>query len=175
MFSITNQCQWACLNDSVNMMFSIKYMLILFMYIILNIITNYFYIRSYNVVIAVNYKEIVTLRENESNLVMDIKIHEFVDKDTWQLHLALHANNLLLGVAFANLGNSKYDNETVVAAIQSLKNEYYKAIGSPMRYKNGSLTFLPADPGIVAKKSQKTSEMEIKHVCTTEKAVAISH
>jgi hypothetical protein len=113
----------------------------------------------------------VTLRENESNLVMDIKIHEFVDKDTWQLHLALHANNLLLGVAFANLGNSKYDNETVVAAIQSLKNEYYKAIGSPMRYKDGSLTFLPADPGIIAKKSLDTS-MEMEHVCTAEKAVA---
>lgn len=159
------------MSDSVNMMVRIKYMLILFMYIILNIITNCFYMSSCNVVIAVNYKEIVTLRENESNLVMDIKIHEFVDKDTWHLHLALHANNLLLGVAFANLGNSKYDNETVVAAIQSLKNEYYKAIGSPMRYKDGSLTFLPADPGIVAKESLKTS-MEMKHVCTAEKAVA---
>jgi hypothetical protein len=154
------------------MILYIRYMLILFMHIFLNIITNSFYMGTCNVLIAINYKEIVTLRENESNLVMDIKIHEFVDKDTWHLHLALHANNMLLGVAFANLGNSKYDNETVVAAIQSLKNEYYKAIGSPMRYRNGSLTFLPADPGIVAKESQIASEMEMKHVCSPEKAVA---
>jgi hypothetical protein len=123
---------------------------------------------------AVNYKEIVSLRENESNIVMDIKIHEFVNKDTWHLHLALHANNVLLGVASANLGNSKYDNETVVAAIQSLKNEYYKAIGSPMRFQCGKLTFLPADPGLVAKESHVTPEMKMKHtsISNTGKAVA---
>ncbi len=115
------------------------------------------------------------MRENESNLVMDLQVHEFVDKDTWHLHLALHANNVLLGVAFANLGNSKYDNETVIAAIQSLKNEYYKAIGSPMRYQKGSLTFLPADPGLVAKESHKIPDMEMTHVSNTGKAVALSH
>lgn len=112
------------------------------------------------------------MRENESNMVMDIKIHEFVNKDTWHLHLALHANNVLLGVAFANLGNSKYDNETVVAAIQSLKNEYYKAIGSPMRYQYGRLTFLPADPGLVAKESHLKPEVRIRDVSDTGKAVA---
>nr|WP_319508052.1 hypothetical protein [uncultured Methanolobus sp.] len=114
------------------------------------------------------------MRENESNMVMDIKIHEFVNKDTWHLHLALHANNVLLGVASANLGNSKYDNETVVAAIQSLKNEYYKAIGSPMRYQCGRLIFLPADPGLVAKESHVTPEMKMKHtsISNTGKAVA---
>ncbi|MDG6244072.1 MAG: hypothetical protein QCH31_06730 [Methanolobus sp.] len=112
------------------------------------------------------------MRENESNMVMDIKIHEFVNKDTWNLHLALHANNVLLGVAFANIGNSKYDNETVVAAIQSLKNEYYKAIGSPMRYQDGSLTFLPADPGIIARGSQDKNEMDTKNVPFADKVVA---
>ncbi|WP_342305468.1 hypothetical protein [Methanolobus sp. ZRKC5] len=115
------------------------------------------------------------MRENESNMVMDIKIHEFVNKDTWHLHLALHANNVLLGVAFANLGNSKYDNETVIAAIQSLKNEYYKAIGSPMRYKDGKLTFLPADPGLIIKESHKHPEMEFAHVSNTDRSVALSH
>jgi hypothetical protein len=105
-------------------------------------------------------------------MVMDIKVHEFVNKDTWNLHLALHANNVLLGVAFANLGSSKYDNETVVAAIQSLKNEYYKAIGSPMRYQDGRLTFLPADPGIIARESQNKPEIEVKHVPRIGDAVA---
>ncbi|WP_094226631.1 hypothetical protein [Methanolobus psychrotolerans] len=112
------------------------------------------------------------MRETESNMVMDIKVHEFVDKDTWHLHLALHANNVLLGVAFANLGNSKYDYETVIAAIQSLKNEYYKAIGSPMRYQEGRIIFLPADPGLVAKESQKVHGTEMAHVPYAGKAVA---
>ncbi|MDY0387279.1 MAG: hypothetical protein RBT65_09150 [Methanolobus sp.] len=112
------------------------------------------------------------MRENESNIVMDIKIHQFVNKDTWHLHLALHANNVLLGVAFANLGNSEYDNETVIAAIQSLKNEYYKAIGSPMRYQNGKLIFLPADPGLIMKELYKHPEMEFAHVSNKGKAVA---
>ncbi len=147
-------------------------MLILFLNIFLKIHTNSLYTSSWVLLVAVNYKEIVILRENESNLVMDIKVHEFVDKDTWHLHLALHANNILLGVAFANIGNSRYDNETVVAAIQSLKNEYYKAIGSPMRYMNGSLRFLPADPGMIAKESLKELEMEVSYVPETGKAVA---
>ncbi len=125
-----------------------------------------------NSFICIHYKEIIILRENESNIVMDIKIHQFVNKDTWQLHLALHANNVLLGVAFANLGNSKYDNETVIAAIQSLKNEYYNAIGSPMRYQNGKLIFLPADPGLIMKESYKHPEMEFAHVSNKGKAVA---
>lgn len=112
------------------------------------------------------------MRENEGNIVMDIKIHQFVNKDTWHLHLALHANNVLLGVAFANLGNSKYDNETVIAAIQSLKNEYYKAIGSPMRYQNGKLIFLPADPGSIIKESHKHPEMEFTHVSNKGGTVA---
>ncbi|WP_292466187.1 hypothetical protein [Methanolobus sp.] len=115
------------------------------------------------------------MRENESNMVMDIKVHEFVNKDTWHLHLALHVNDVLLGVAAANLGSTECDNETVVAAMQSLKNEYYDAIGSPMRYKDGKLIFLPADQGLLAKKSQKTSVLGIQHVSNAEKRVAISH
>ncbi len=117
--------------------------------------------------------EIVILRENEINLVMDIKIHEFVNRDTWNLHLALHANNLLLGVAFANLGSSKHDKETVVAAIQSLKNEYYKAIGSPMRYQNGSLTFLPADPGMSAKELHNRTYVKNRYLNFEEQVVAL--
>ncbi|SFM20531.1 hypothetical protein SAMN04488696_0340 [Methanolobus profundi] len=155
--------------------FHITYMLILFMAIFLKIPTNCFYMSSCKVGIAVNYKEIVTLREDESNLVMDIKVHEFVNKDTWQLHLALHANGVLIGVAFANPGNTKYDNETVVAAMQSLKNDYYEAIGSPMRYQEGKLTFLPADQGLIAKRSHMTPEMEMEHASHTGKTVALSH
>ncbi|MEZ5333840.1 MAG: hypothetical protein R2741_00635 [Methanolobus sp.] len=115
------------------------------------------------------------MRENESNLIMDIKVHEFVNKDTWHLHLALHVNDVLLGVASANLGNSKYDKETVVAAMQSLKNEYYKAIGSPMRYEKGKLIFLPADQGIISRKSQTKAEMETGYTSGTTSAVALSH
>ncbi|WP_340818666.1 hypothetical protein [Methanolobus sp. WCC4] len=115
------------------------------------------------------------MREDESNLVMDIKVHEFVNRDTWQLHLALHVNGVLIGVEFANPGNTKYDNETVIAAMQSLKNGYYEAIGSPMRYQEGKLTFLPADQGLVAKWSQMTPAMEVTHASGTEKRVALSH
>jgi hypothetical protein len=60
----------------------------------------------------------------------------------------LHANDILIGTASAKLGNSKYDQETVVAAMQYLKNEYFKAIGSPMRYENGKLIFLAPHKGI---------------------------
>lgn len=84
-----------------------------------------------------------------------ITIHEFVDHDTWSLHLALHANGVLVGTASAKLGNSKYDQETVVAAMQCLKNEYFKAIGSPMRYENGKLIFLAPDNGISMEKRDK--------------------
>lgn len=115
------------------------------------------------------------MRETESNLVMDIKVHEFVNKDTWNLHLALHVNDILLGVAFANIGNTKHDTETVVAAMQSLKNEYYKAIGSPMRYENGRLIFLPADPGIISRQSQQKASLELNYASGTGKAVALSH
>lgn len=155
--------------------FRIKYMLILFMYIFLKIPTNYFYMSSCKLGVAVNYKEIVTMREDESNLVMNIKVHEFVNKDTWQLHLALHANDVLIGVAFANPGNTKYDNETVVAAMQCLKNDYYEAIGSPMRYHEGKLIFLPADQGLIAKWSHTTPEMKMQHASSPGRTVALSH
>lgn len=56
--------------------------------------------------------------------------------------------HILIGTASAKLGNSKYDQETVVAAMQYLKNEYFEAIGSPMRYENGKLIFLAPHKGI---------------------------
>lgn len=76
-----------------------------------------------------------------------VTLHQFVDHDTWSLYLTLHANDILIGTASAKLGNSKYDQETVVAAMQYLKNEYFKAIGSPMRYENGKLIFLAPHKG----------------------------
>lgn len=87
-----------------------------------------------------------------------ITIHEFVDRDTWSLRLALHANGVLVGTAFAKLGTSKYDQETVVAAVQSLKNDYFRAIGSPMRYENGKLIFLKPDNGA---STEKTAKMQM--------------
>ena len=94
------------------------------------------------------------MREFESNMVMDVKIHEFINKDVWNLHMAIHINDVLVGTASAKLGCSASDSETVVAALKSLKNDYYKAIGSPMRYKDGKLVFLPADPGMEARKKK---------------------
>lgn len=87
-----------------------------------------------------------------------ITIHEFVDHDTWSLYLTIHANGILVGTASAKLGNSKYDQETVVAAMQCLKNDYYKAIGSPMRYQNGKIVFLASDNGMSV---QKRNELQI--------------
>ena len=81
-----------------------------------------------------------------------IAIHEFVDHDTWSLHLALHVNGVLVGTASAKPGNSKYDQETVVAALHCLKNDYFRAIGSPMRYENGKLIFLKPDNGMALRK-----------------------
>ncbi|WP_321417921.1 hypothetical protein [uncultured Methanomethylovorans sp.] len=78
-----------------------------------------------------------------------ITLHQFVDHDTWSLYLTLHANDILIGTASAKLGTSKCDQETVVAAMQYLKNEYFKVIGSPMRYENGKLAFLAPDNGIL--------------------------
>jgi hypothetical protein len=86
------------------------------------------------------------LREDNNSLVMDVMVHEFVNKDTWSLHLALQVNDTLVGTASAKTGSSSSDYETVVAAMQSLKNDYYAAIGSPMRYSEGKLVYLPADP-----------------------------
>lgn len=97
--------------------------------------------------------EINTLSYGDEEIPsIPIAIHEFVDHDTWSLHLALHANGVLVGTASAKLGNSKYDQETVVAAMQCLKNEYFKAIGSPMRYENGKIIFLAPDNGMSMKK-----------------------
>jgi hypothetical protein len=80
-----------------------------------------------------------------------LMMHEFVDHDTWSLRLTLHANGVLLGTAYAKMGNSRHDQETVIAAVQCLKNDYFKAIGSPMRYENGKLIFLDADCGNASK------------------------
>ncbi len=114
------------------------------------------------------------MRENESNLVFNIKVHEFVNKSTWNLHLALHVNDLLIGIAKANLGNSVYDYETVVAAMKCLKNEYFKAIGSPMRYRDGNLIFLPADQGIEAR-NEHSSVTQNGSKTAFEQTVAISN
>ena len=109
------------------------------------------------------------------DLVMDIKIHEFVNKDTWHLHLALHVNDTLVGVSSANLGSSKSDYETVVAAMQSLKNDYFNAIGSPMRYSEGKLVYLPADQGQEKCKPMITDTKTKNSVHVTNPTVAISH
>lgn len=93
--------------------------------------------------------------EDEGLPSVTIKIHEFVDHDTWSLHLALHVNGVLVGTASAKMGNSKYDQETVVAALHCLKNDYFRAIGSPMRYENGKLIFLKPDNGIAIGKRTK--------------------
>lgn|GEM_PF-5546986 len=93
------------------------------------------------------------MREGNSSLVMDVMVHEFVNKDTWSLHLALQVNDTLVGTASAKTGSSSSDYETVVAAMQSLKNDYYAAIGSPMRYFEGKLVYLPADPKPVAERA----------------------
>jgi hypothetical protein len=114
------------------------------------------------------------MRGNGSNMIMDIKVHEFVNKSTWKLHLALHVNDIFVGMAKANMGNSIYDNETVVAAMKCLKNEYFKAIGSPMRYDDGKLIILPADEGIEARKHH-TTVTQNKSISATEQILAISH
>ena len=93
--------------------------------------------------------------EDEGLPSVTIAIHEFVDHDTWSLHLALHVNGVLVGTASAKPGNSKYDQETVVAALHCLKNDYFRAIGSPMRYENGKLIFLKPDNGIAMGKRTK--------------------
>lgn len=99
---------------------------------------------------------------------MHITIHEFVDHDTWSLHLALHANSVLVGTASAKLGNSKHDQETVVAAMQCLKNDYFKAIGSPMRYENGKLIFLAPDNGMsVENREELQGNRQEKHYAVT--------
>ena len=82
-----------------------------------------------------------------------IIVHEFVDP--LDLHF-LHVNDVVVGTASAKLGNSKFDQETVVAAMYCLKNDYFKAIGSPMRYENGKLTFLKPDNGMTKEKGKKT-------------------
>lgn len=108
-------------------------------------------------------------------LVMDVKVHEFVNKDTWHLHLALHVNDTLVGVSSANLGSSKSDYETVVAALQSLKNDYYSAIGSPMRYSEGKLVYLPADQGQEACRSDSMDIKNRSDVHIADPTVALSH
>lgn len=95
-------------------------------------------------------------QEDEGLPFVIIMVHEFVDRHTWSLHLALHVNDVVVGTASAKLGNSKYDQETVVAAMYCLKNDYFKAIGSPMRYENGKLTFLKPDNGMTKEKGKKT-------------------
>ncbi len=114
------------------------------------------------------------MRENESNMILDIKIHEFENRSTWNLHLALHVNDILIGIAKANLGSSVYDDETVVAALKCLKNDYFKAIGSPMRYRDGKLVFLPADRGIEARKHYSAVN-QTKSTPAPGQTVAISH
>ncbi|KXS42287.1 MAG: hypothetical protein AWU59_1701 [Methanolobus sp. T82-4] len=120
-------------------------------------------------------KEIYVLRENIIGLVMDVKVHEFVNKDTWHLHLALHVNDTLVGVSSANLGSSRYDYETVVAALQSLKNDYYNAIGSPMRYSEGKLVYLPADQGQGTHRPELTGIKYENNVHASDPTVALSH
>jgi len=106
---------------------------------------------------------------------MDVKVHEFVNKDTWHLHLALHVNDTLVGVSSANLGSSRYDYETVVAALQSLKNDYYNAIGSPMRYSEGKLVYLPADQGQGTHRPELTGIKYENNVHASDPTVALSH
>ncbi|WP_406657191.1 hypothetical protein V7O62_01185 [Methanolobus sp. ZRKC2] len=115
------------------------------------------------------------MRENMFDLVMDIKVHEFVNKDTWHLHLALHVNDTLVGISSANLGSSKYDYETVIAALQSLKNDYFIAIGSPMRYSEGKLVYLPADQGQEKQKPEITDMKNKNRVHVMNSTVALSH
>ncbi|WP_135389518.1 hypothetical protein [Methanolobus halotolerans] len=106
---------------------------------------------------------------------MDIKVHEFLNKDTWNLHFALHVNDMLVGVSSASPGSSRYDYETVVAALQSLKNDYYLAIGSPMRYSEGKLVYLLADQG---KGRCKNDIMDIEsenYAHVINPTVALSH
>ena len=114
------------------------------------------------------------MREIESNMILDIKVHEFVNKSTWNLHLALHVNNTLVSTAKANLGNSACDYETVVAAMKKLKNDYFKAIGSPMRYRDGKLVFMPADQGMLATKYHAAID-QTGSIPAPEQTVAISH
>ncbi len=101
-----------------------------------------------------------------------ITLHQFVDHDTWSLYLTLHANDFLIGTASAKLGTSKCDQETVVAAMQYLKNEYFKAIGSPMRYENGKLAFLAPDNGILMEKEtylQSNGQEKVNSMTVPEK------
>ena len=100
--------------------------------------------------------------EHEGLPSVTITIHEFVDRDTWSLHLALHVNGVLVGTASAKPGNSKYDQETVVAAMHCLTNDYFRAIGSPMRYENGKLIFLKPDNGIALGKGIKIQTIRQK-------------
>ncbi|WP_406662102.1 hypothetical protein V7O66_05805 [Methanolobus sp. ZRKC3] len=115
------------------------------------------------------------MREDESNISMNIQVHEFINKNTWSLHLALHVNNVFVGTASANPGNSRYDNETVVAAMKCLKNHYFKTIGSPMRYKDGKLVFLPADQGIEASSDQEIAVEHLKTIPASGQAAALFH
>lgn len=109
--------------------------------------------------------EINTLNYGDEGIPsIPLTIHEFVDHDTWSLRLTILANGILVGTASAKLGNSKYDQETVVAAMQCLKNDYFKAIGSPMRYENGKLIFLAPDHGIsTVKRDEFQMSRQEKH------------
>ena len=124
--------------------------------------------------IRVRYKEIV-LKDTDSSLVMNIMVHEFLNKDTWELHLTLQVNNTLVGIASAKTGRSSRDYETVVAAMQSLKNDYYVAIGSPMRYSEGKLVYLPADEGLASKRTNTAPLISANRVQTSDQMMALSH
>jgi hypothetical protein len=103
---------------------------------------------------------------------MDIMVHEFLNKDTWELHLTLHVNDTLIGISSAKAGRSSRDYETVVAAMQSLKNDYYVAIGSPMRYLEGKLVYLPADKGLASKQTNIESLIYANRVQTADQMMA---
>ena len=112
------------------------------------------------------------MKYTDGSLLMDIMVHEFLNKDTWELHLTLHVNDTLIGISSAKAGRSSRDYETVVAAMQSLKNDYYVAIGSPMRYLEGKLVYLPADKGLASKQTNIESLIYANRVQTADQMMA---
>lgn len=115
------------------------------------------------------------MKYTDGSLLMDIMVHEFLNKDTWELHLTLHVNDILVGISSAKAGISSRDYETVVAAMQSLKNDYYVAIGSPMRYSEGKLVYLPADEGLASKRTNTAPLISANRVQTSDQMMALSH